>query len=356
MLFTSDNIVGASPKVLEAIVEANAGALPSYGADDATKRLEKKISDFFERPCSVFLVTTGTAANALAASAIVPPYAALICHEEAHIIDDECGAPEFFMGGGKLVGIRGAAAKLTPQLVQDHLDNEPGGYNHPPFRGLSLSQATECGTIYQPDDISAIAGLAHANGMKVHMDGARFFNALATLKCSPAEMTWKAGVDLLSLGGTKNGCLLAEAVVIFDRETAVDFGYRRKRAGQTLSKHRLITAQFEALLKDDHWLALAAHANLMAQKLSNGLATIPSVRIAWPTQANEVFAILPQKLAEALRAAGAGFFEWTDRSLEPNATLRSDERVNRFVCSFASTEEQVGAVLDAARSINVQAA
>lgn len=355
MNFTSDNITGASDKVLAALVRANNGSLPSYGNDPMTREVEARLGALFEREVKVFLVTTGTAANALAISALVPPYAALLCHAEAHVVDDECGAPEFFMGGGKLVGVEGHGAKLTAAMLKAHLANEPGGTNHPPFRGLSFSQATECGVVHQLHEIAALSAAAHEAGMSVHMDGARFANALLTLGCTPAEMTWKAGVDCLSFGGTKNGCLMAEAVVFFDDRLAADFLYRRKRAGQTVSKGRLLAAQFAAYLDNDHWLDLARHANRMARVLSDGLVAVPGVRLAWPTEANEVFAILPDALAKALRAGGAGFYEWTDRSLAPDNRLKHGESVNRFVCSFATREDEVAALIALARSNPIQA-
>lgn len=355
MNFTSDNIWGASQKVLDALAAVNAGPLPSYGADPVTKRVEARIAALFERDCAVHLVTTGTAANALALSAMAPPYGAVLCHEESHVIDDECGAPEFFMGGGKLVGIAGIGARLSAAAVTAHLANEPGGTNHPPFRGLTFSQATECGTVHTLDDIRALAAVAHANGMAVHMDGARFANALLTLGSTPAEMTWKAGVDILSFGGTKNGCLMAEAVVIFNEELARDFAFRRKRAGQTVSKHRLLSAQFEAYLDADHWLDLASHANAMARRLGEGLARIPGVRLAWPVEANEVFAILRADHAAALKASGAAFYEWTDRSLAPDNRLAPGEIVARLVCAFATSPEMVTQFLAAAHSSAIQA-
>jgi len=356
MNFTSDNITGASARVLAAIMAANEGAMPSYGADALARSVAETMTRIFEREVSVFLVTTGTAANALAIAAMVPPYGALACHEEAHVIDDECGAPEFFMGGGKLVGIAAPGGKLTAERLAAMLADEPGGTNHPPVRGLSLSQATECGTVYHPDEIAALAEVAHRNGMAVHMDGARFANALVSLGCTPADMTWKAGVDCLSFGGTKNGCLMAEAVVFFDPALARDFAYRRKRAGQTVSKGRLLSAQFAAYLAEDHWLDLARHANRQAARLSQGMAGLAGARLAWPTEANEVFVILTRALADSLRAGGAAFYEWTARSLPPAVTLGPDEAVFRLVTSFATRDEDVVSFLDLARSNLVQAA
>lgn len=355
MNFASDNIMGASQKVLDAIAAANSGALASYGGDPITKRLEQTFRDLFETECSTFLVTTGTAANALAISAMTPPYAACLTHEEAHAIDDECGAPEFFGSGCKLVGVPGAGAKLTAAAIHHCVDNEPGGTNHPPLRGLSLSQATECGMVHTLDEIRAVTEAARQHGLHVHMDGARFANALVALGCTPAEMTWKAGVDCLSFGGTKNGCLMAEAVVFFKPDLAHDFIYRRKRAGQTVSKGRLLAAQFEAYFDGDHWLSLARHANAMARALSDGLAAIPGLRRAWPTEANEVFIILPRAQADAMRAAGANFYEWTDKSLPAGERVGETETLVRLIASFATSPEQVARLLDLARSTTVQA-
>lgn len=356
MHFTSDNIWGASDKVMDAILRANAaGPLPSYGNDSATKRLESQFSALFEQECAVFLVTTGTAANALAIAAMTPPYAATLCHEESHAIDDECGAPEFFIGGGKLVGIQGVGGKISATAIRAHIENEPGGTNHPPFRGLTISQATECGTIYSVNEIKAISQAAHAAGMKLHMDGARFANALVSLGCTPAEMTVKAGVDILSFGGTKNGCLMAEAVVIFDKTIAEDFQYRRKRAGQTVSKGRLLSSQFEAYLDAGHWLDLARHANAMATRLSQGLAGVPGLRLAWPTEANEVFVIAGENMITALRKDGAAFYEWTGKSLAKVNSLQPGESVIRLVCSFATPPGDVDRLIASARSNAVQA-
>ncbi|HRJ70457.1 MAG TPA: low specificity L-threonine aldolase [Beijerinckiaceae bacterium] len=349
--FASDNVVGASDKVLQAIVSANGGALASYGADTITKRVEHRLNALFERDCQTFLVTTGTAANALAIACLSPPHGAVLCHEEAHSIDDECGAPEFFMGGGKLVGIAGAGAKLTRKAILDHLAAEPGGTRHPPIRGLSISQATECGTVYSLAEIAEVSRAAHDNGMHVHMDGARFANALLHLGCAPAEMTWKAGIDILSFGGTKNGCLMAEAVVFFNPALAEDFAFKRKRAGQTVSKGRLLAAQFDAYLGDDHWLDLARHANAMADRLAGGLTAIPGLRLAWPTDANEVFCIMPEALYESLKARDVVFYDWTDKSLPRDNRLKKGEVVTRLICSFATAQKDVDALLRLARTL-----
>jgi threonine aldolase len=300
---------------------------------------------FFEREVEVFLVTTGTAANALAAAAICPPWGTLLTHRESHVIDDECGAPEFFMGGAKLVGLPGIGGKITPEALDAYFAAEPGGVRRPPVKALSIAQGTEFGLAYDPDEIAALSAAARARGLRMHMDGARFANALVARGCSPAEMTWKAGIDVLSFGATKNGCLMAEAVIVFDPALAEDFRFRRKRAGQTLSKQRLISAQFEAYLADGHWRALATHANAMAAQLAAGIAAIPGLRLGWPVMINEVFPIAPAPLLAHLHARGVACHDWTDDALPPDNRTRPGETVLRFVTSFATPPEEVESLL-----------
>lgn len=350
MNFQSDNIVGASAPVLDAILRANDGPLPAYGADEITKRVEVKFTEIFERDCQVFLVTTGTAANALALAAAVPPWGLTICHREAHVIDDECGAPEFFMHGAKLAGLPGVGGKLGAAAVADYIGNLPKSVKQMPPKALSISQATECGMVYRLDEIAALGALCREHGLAFHLDGARFVNALVSLGCTPAEMSWKQGVDIVSFGATKNGCLMAEAVVVFDSGLAESLNYRRKRAGQTVSKGRLIAAQFEGYFAEGHWYANARHANAMAQLLSDGMRSLPGVRLAWPTEANEVFSIVPRALDEALRAAGAQYHPWTQVSLPEGERVGEDERLIRLVASFATKEAEVRRFLEAARS------
>ncbi|MCZ8376287.1 MAG: beta-eliminating lyase-related protein [Beijerinckiaceae bacterium] len=355
MNFVSDNIVGASAKVLAAIVAANEGAAGSYGADPWTARVDAQLDAFFGRKVTAYLVTTGTAANALAASAICPPWGCLLTHRESHVIDDECGAPEFFMGGAKLAGLPGIGGKLTPSIIEAHLAAEPGGTRRPPIKALSIAQGTEFGLIYTPEEVSALTACARANGMRTHMDGARFSNALVALGCTPAEMTWQAGIDVLSLGGTKNGCLMAEAVVFFDEALAEEFRFRRKRAGQTLSKQRLISAQFEAFFDGDHWRDLATHANAMARRLADGLSAIPGIRFGWEPQINEVFPIVSESLWNHLTAAGLKCVDWSDLSLPPESALREGEAVLRLVTSFATRPEDVDALIIQARGFRAAA-
>ena len=348
MNFASDNVMGASPAVLDALVRANGGALAAYGADEITRRVEERFGEIFEREAAVFLVATGTAANALALSVLVPPWGLCVCHRESHVIDDECGAPEFFMHGAKLAGLPGVGAKLEAGAVAAYLDSLPKAVKQMPPKALSLSQVTECGRVYRLEEIAALAGVAHTHGLKVHMDGARFANALVSLGCTPAEMTWKQGVDILTFGATKNGCLAAEAVVVFDPDLAETLAYRRKRSGHTLSKGRLLAAQLEGYFAGDHWLANARHDNGQAAELARGLAGVPGVRLAWPAEANEVFAILPRALDQSLRTAGAVYHPWSDLSLPPGESVGADEVLIRLVASFATTPEAVADFLLAA--------
>jgi threonine aldolase len=354
MNFTSDNITGASEKVLAAIIASNRGKATPYGKDEATLRAHAALDAFFGRKVTAFLLTTGTAANALACAAICPPWGTLLTHQESHVMEDECGAPEFFMAGAKITGLPGIGGKISPHTLRAYLEGDAQGANRPPVRGLSLSNGTEFGQVYTPGEVADLCALAHAHGVKVHMDGARFSNALVSLGCSPAALTWQAGVDVLSLGGTKNGCLMAEAVIFFDDALAQDFIFRRKRGGQTLSKARLIGAQFEAFLDQDHWRDLASHANAMAKRLADGLTSIPGLRLGWPCVMNEVFLILPAEGIDKLRAHGALFYEWSGHSLAPDHALQPGEAIIRLVTSFETRAEEVEALLTAARGMNAR--
>jgi threonine aldolase len=341
MNFASDNTAGIAPAILASLAGANHGFALAYGRDDATKRVNRRICDMFERDVAVFLVPTGTAANALALAHLSPLWGAVLCHAESHIITDECGAPEFFGGGLKLIGLPGEAGKIAAATLADALARGPwGGPHHVTASALSLTQATEAGTVYSADEIRALADLAHAAHLGVHMDGARFANALARLAVSPAEATWKAGVDVLSLGATKAGALAAEAVVFFDPGSAAGMDERRKRGGHLVSKHRFIAAQFEALLADDLWLKLARHANDKADLLAKALETagLPPV---WPVQANEVFVILPRHLDRNLKAAGAAYYPWSSQSLPASMTVAEDAVLVRLVTSFATTDGEI---------------
>jgi threonine aldolase len=289
----------------------------------------------------MFLVPTGTAANALAVAHLTPPWGAVLCHEEAHIAVDECGAPEFFGGGIKLIGLAGAAGKVAPATLRHALETgQWGGPHHVSPTVLSLSQATEAGTIYRPDEIRELAEIAHARGMSVHVDGARLANALARLNASPAQATWMAGVDALSFGATKGGALAAEAILFFEPARGASMQERRKRGGHLVSKHRFIAAQIEAYLADGLWLRLAGHANAMADRLAVGLTAAGAAPI-WPVEANEVFAMLPSRADSELKAAGASYYPWTTDAVPGGSALRHDGTLVRLVTSFATTTDDV---------------
>ena len=350
MYFGSDNSAGAAPQILDALLKANEGNAPSYGADEYCTRATAKLAAVFEHEVDVFYVTTGTAANALALAALTPPYGAILSHQEGHINVDECGAPEFFTHGAKIIPVAGEGAKITVAALEQMLSGLPKHEPHNcPLKVLSLTQATECGLLYTPQEISALTSLAKAHDLQVHMDGARFANAVVRLGCAPADITWRAGVDVLCLGATKDGALGVEAIIFFKRELAHDFRYRIKRAGQLVSKARWLGAQMEAWLQDDLWLTLARTANDRADELAQALMDIPGVRIVWKPEANSIFAILSAEVHARLQAAGAVYYEWPRFSLPAGITLRTDDVFVRFVTSFRTTSANIEALLHASR-------
>jgi threonine aldolase len=310
MNFASDNTAGVSPEILAALADANQGAVGSYGADPVTRRLEAKLAEIFEHEVAVFPVATGTAANALALAAVVPPWGAVLCHPLAHIACDEANAPEFYSGGAKLVAVPGDDGKLAAADLAKLLPGDLGNVHSAQPAAVSLTQATECGTVYRAKEIAEIATVAHRHGLAVHMDGARFANAMVHLDASPADLTWRAGVDVLSFGATKNGALGAEAIVFFDKDRARELPFRRKRAGHLFSKMRFLSAQLDAYVTGDLWLRNARHANAAAQRLAEGLAALPGVRLRHPVEANELFVELPEPVIAGLFAAGAQFHRW----------------------------------------------
>jgi threonine aldolase len=341
MNFASDNAAGVAPEILAAIAGANDGAALAYGRDDWTKRIERRFAEIFEREVAVFLVPTGTAANALALAHLTPPWGAVLCHAESHIATDECGAPEFFGGGIKLIGLPGAGGKIAPETLQDALEQgQWGGPHHVSPSVLSLSQVTEAGTIYRPHELRRLAEIAHGRGLAVHLDGARLANALARMNASPAEATWQAGIDALSFGATKNGALAAEAVVFFDPARGANMQERRKRGGHLVSKHRFIAAQMEAYLADGLWLRLARHANTMADRLAERLSAAGLAPV-WPVEGNEVFVVLPARADERLRAAGASYYPWTSDGLPAGIEVPKGAVLARLVTSFATTPAEV---------------
>ncbi len=346
MNFASDNAYGAAPEILAALAAANAGAVASYGDDPLTKQLNASMAKVFGREVAVFPVMTGTAANALALSTLCPQHGAVICHDCAHIAVDECGAVEFYTHGAKLALVEGAHGKITPEAIERALKVFRNGDVHSAQPAvISITQATESGTVYTLKEIAQISALAKAHGKKLHMDGARFANALAHLGVSAAEMSWKAGVDVLSFGATKNGALCAEAVVFFNHDDVRDFEYRRKKAGHLMSKMRFVSAQFLSYLENDRWLASAARANALAKRLAQGLAAVPDADIAHPVEANAIFVHLPDETVAHLRANGAHFLDW-----EPSENGRT---LIRLVTSFATPDADIDRFLDIARQESV---
>ncbi len=345
MFFASDNASGVAPQVLAALARANDGYSKSYGADTIMNGVRARIREIFEAPeAAVYLVGTGTAANSLALAIGCPPWGAVFCHRHAHVEADECGAPEFFTGGAKLVLVDGAHGKMTPDTLQAALARTGRGGVHSVQRGmLTLTNVTEAGTVYSPAEVAALAALAHADGLPVHLDGARFSNALVAGNASPADVTWRAGVDILSFGGTKNGLLGVEAVVIFDPAKAWEFELRRKRAGHLFSKHRFLSAQMEAYLADDLWLTLARQANRAAARLSAGIAQVPGGTLTHPTQANMVFAGFPRALHRKAQDAGASYYFWPfDQTLDGP----DDEVLTaRLVASWSTSDADVDGFL-----------
>jgi len=342
MNFCSDNVTGVAPEIMAAIVAANEGAAMPYGDDEYTQGLESLFSELFETDVTVFPVATGSAANAIALSVITPPFGAIYCHAESHINVDECGAPEFYTGGAKLVPLAGEHGKIKAANLATMLEKAGAGIvHHVQPAAVSLTQATEAGTVYSLDEISQLAEVAHGHHLSLHIDGARFANAIASLGCTPAEMTWRAGVDVLSLGATKNGAMAAEAVVFFNRDLAKTFRYRRKRSGHLFSKMRFLSAQLEAYIKDDLWLKNATHANKMAAKLANGLTALPEVKLLHPVDANEIFIQLPETVISGLMAEGFQFYRWNQGE---------DLTTVRLVTAFDTKEEEVTGLIKAAQA------
>lgn len=348
MNFASDNAYGVSPEIIEALAAVNAGASGSYGGDETTARLGEKMSDVFEKDVAVFPIPSGTGANALSLSTMVPSFGAVLCHEEAHINVDECGAVELYCGGCKLIGLAGTGAKLSTDALNARLAVFVRGDHDPRRSAVSITQATELGTVYSVDEIAGIGALCRENEMRLHMDGARFANALVSLGCTPAEMTWKAGVDVLSFGVTKNGGMITDAVVFFDTALAEDFDRRRLQGGQLIAKGRYASAQILAYLEDDLWLDNARHANGMAAKLSARLAAVEGVRLHAQTQANEVFAVLPPHIHLALQKVGAIYHCWPPNPGSGPVPEASGEVLARLVLSFATAEADVDQFIEAA--------
>lgn len=326
--FASDNYAGICPEAWQALQEANYGHEPSYGDDIWTARAADMIREVFETNCEVFFVFNGTAANSLSLASCCHSYHSILCHEISHIETDECGAPEFFSNGTKVLLIPGENGKIDPAGIEKMVKKR-SDIHYPKPRVVSVTQATEVGTVYTPDELKAIWAKTKSLGLKLHMDGARFANAVASLNVAPKEITWQAGVDVLCLGGTKNGMAVGEAVVFFNQELAYEFDYRCKQAGQLCSKMRFLAAQWVGMLKDGAWLKHAAHANNMAELLEKRIRQIPGIKILFPRQANSVFVEFPQDVIDALHQRGWHFYTFIGRG------------GCRLMCSWDTTEEDV---------------
>lgn len=307
--FASDNYAGICPEALAAMAEANVGHAPGYGDDRFTQQAADLIRETFETDCDVFFAFNGTAANSLALASLCQSYHSILCHETAHVETDECGAPEFFSNGTKVLTVAGPEGKLDPSAIE-HMVMKRADIHYPKPRVVSVTQPTELGTLYRPDELAAIRTAARAHGLRIHMDGARFANAVAALGVRPREITWEVGVDVLCLGGTKNGMAVGEAIVFFDRALSAEFEYRCKQAGQLASKMRFLAAPWVGMLRGGAWLAHAGHANAMAARLEAALRRLPAVKVLHPVQANAVFAALPPGVAGALRAKGWRFYDF----------------------------------------------
>lgn len=348
MFFASDNTSGIPAPVLAALTAASDGYALGYGADPLMDQVRAKIRAIFEAPeAAVYLVATGTAANSLAIATYVQPWSQIFCHRHAHIEEDECNAPEFFAGGAKLTLLEGPDARIDAEAFATMLAALPGGVHHPQPGLLSLTNLTERGARYSSAEIARLAGMAKAKGLAVHLDGARFTNALVAEGCTPAEMTWKAGVDVLSFGGTKNGLMGVEAVIFFDPAKAWEFELRRKRGGHLSSKHRYLSAQMDAYLTDDLWLDLAGKANAAAERLEQGLIAA-GVRLVHPRGGNILFAEFPLSAHAALRAAGAVYYDWP--APPPEGAGPAHPQQCRLVTSWSTTDAQIGQFLTVLKS------
>jgi threonine aldolase len=341
MHFASDNWAGAHPKIAENLARHATGFAAAYGASDLDKSVEQTFCKLFQRDVAVFFVATGTAANSLSITSMSRPGGIAFAHREAHAIEDECGAPEYLSGGTRLHPVDGEAGRIDPQKLAGAVGQFDPAFVHggKPV-GVSITQSTEIGTVYSLAEIDAIAKICRDHKLPLHMDGARFANALVSLDTTPAEMTWKRGVDLVSFGGTKNGCWCAEALVVLDPSKAGEIPFIRKRAAQLFSKSRFVAAQFQAYFEGDLWLETARHSNAMAARLAGRVAASAKVRLAWKPQANELFAIMARPLVEQLRSQGAVFYPWkTPHSFA--GRIADDETLCRFVTSFATTPEEI---------------
>jgi len=340
--FASDNYAGICPEAWQALAAANAGHAPSYGDDRWTAEAADLLRETFGMACEVFFVFNGTAANSLSLASLGQSFHSILCHETAHVESDECGAPEFFSNGMKVLTVPGANGKIDPAGIE-RMVKKRSDVHYPKPRAVSVTQSTELGTVYSIAELKAIWAKTKQLGLSLHMDGARFANAVASLGCHPREVTWEAGVDVLCFGGTKNGTAVGDAVVFFNRELAREFDYRCKQAGQLASKMRFLSAPWVGMLKDGAWLRHAAHANAMAALLHDELVKLPELRLMFPRQANAVFIEMPPWLIVALRAAGWKFYTFIGQG------------GCRLMCAWDTTEGDVRAFVADVKRLLVEA-
>lgn len=341
--FASDNYAGICPEAWNSLEESNRGHAPAYGEDEWTRRASDLIREVLETDCEVFFAFSGTAANSLSLASTCQSYHSILCHETAHVETHECGAPEFFSNGTKVQLVSGDHGKMTPAAIE-YMVTRRSDIHYPKPKAISLTQATEFGTVYSVDELKAIWAVARKHNLKIQMDGARFANAVATLSCQPKEITWQAGVDVLCFGGTKNGTHVGDAVVFFNKQMAYEFDYRCKQAGQLCSKMRFMSAPWVGMLQDGAWLRHGAHANRMAALLGAGLQPLPGVRMLVPVQTNMVFADLPKPVIHGLHDRGWHFYTMVG------------ETGCRLVCSWDTTEEDVNQFVADTKSLLAQAA
>ena len=346
MFFASDNSGPAPQQIIDALIAENQGYAMAYGNDTTMQSVVEAIRTAFEAPdAAVYLVATGTAANALSIATLTRPWQTVFCHEHAHVQEDECGAPEFYSGGVKLTTVGGADGKIEPGLLTDEI-RKTGclGVHGVQIGTLSITNVTERGSVYSPEELRTLTGVARDHGMRCHLDGARLANALVAIGCTPAEATWKSGIDVVSLGGTKNGLIGVEGVVLFDPELAWEFELRRKRGGHLFSKHRFLSAQMKAYFENGLWLELAGRANAAASRLADGLSTIVSAHFVHPAEANMIFAGWSHSGHKRAQAAGAQYYLWPphqDMSDRANEVLTA-----RLVCNWATTDDEIDRFLE----------
>lgn len=349
MQFSSDTWSGAAPEIVEAIAREAAIHGSAYGGSKSDRAAEQRFAELFERDVSVYFVATGSAANALALAAFSRPAGAIFAHKESHVLEDELGGVEFLANGARVIPVGGPNGKFDPAALRHELGRfVPGSVRNGRPIAMTITQQTELGTHYSADEIRTLSAIAKERGLPLHMDGARLANAVAALGVSPAEITWKAGVDVLSFGATKNGCIAAEAVVFFDPDAGRDMPFIRKRAGHLFSKSRFMAAQFDTLLKDGLWLRLARQANAMADRLRSGLADVEAARVAWPTHGNEVFVIMRRATADRLEKLGASFYDWPEPQ-DTSIGLKEGESLYRLVASHSTRPEEVDTFIAALR-------